>query len=129
MGTDKRVALRKSVSGLTVSSLVALDNFSILSRRGLLVDASSTGFKLRVHREDLIPKSLRDTLTLDALLGERVLLKIAEMNLEIDGTVARTKLIGKGHYELGIDFSEDAPEYWRECLLDLLPEAGELEDI
>ena len=50
------------------------------------------------------------------------------MNLEISGTVVRTRLLGIEGFEIGVDYSLDAPEYWRECLLDLIPSPGELED-
>lgn len=98
-----------------------------LAKAGEIIEASITGFKLTIQREDFIPKELRQTLTIDALVGARVLLYLPQMNLEIAGKVTRTKLIGKKGYELGVDFSDDAPEYWRECLLDLLPSPGELD--
>jgi hypothetical protein len=53
--------------------------------------------------------------------------KIADMELEIDGCISRTRFIGSGLFEIAIDLSEDAPEYWRQCLVDLLP--GTDEDI
>lgn len=56
------------------------------------------------------------------------MLQIDEMNLELSGTVKRTKMVGRGVFEIGIDFSEDAPDYWRECLLDLLPTPDEMPD-
>jgi hypothetical protein len=43
------------------------------------------------------------------------------MNLEIGGVVARTKFLGKDGFIVAIDYTEDAPDYWRECLMDLLP--------
>lgn len=126
MANEKRIAGRKPVSGLTVSNIMALGQFTLLCRKALLVDASSTGFLLYVERGDLVPKDLRSNLDLSSLEGEHIVLTIAEMKLEIDGMIARTKLIGKGTYEVAIDFSADAPEYWRNCLLDLLPEPGEI---
>jgi glycine cleavage system aminomethyltransferase T len=50
------------------------------------------------------------------------------MNIEISGRIARTKLLGKQGFEIGIDYAEDAPEYWRECLVDLLPAPGEFDE-
>jgi hypothetical protein len=61
------------------------------------------------------------------LVNQRVVLFLPQMNLDLDGTVMRTKHIGKGQFELGIKFSDDVPEYWRECLIDLLPRPGELD--
>jgi hypothetical protein len=36
-------------------------------------------------------------------------------------------LLGKKGFYVAIDYSEEAPEYWRECLMDLLPNPGELD--
>ena len=48
------------------------------------------------------------------------------MNLDLDGRVVRASHIGRGAFEIALEFSEDIPEYWRECLVDLLPEPGEI---
>lgn len=53
------------------------------------------------------------------------MLKISDMQLDIDGVISRTRFIGAGLFEIAIDLSEDAPEYWRECLVDLMPGADE----
>jgi hypothetical protein len=127
MRSNERLAERKLLGPIHFANLTALDQFALLARTGTIVDASSSGFLLRVPRTQLVPKVLKSNLTIDCLVGERVMLQISEMNLEIDGTVTRTKLMGKGVFEIAIDFSEDAPAYWRECLLDLLPNVGELE--
>ena len=91
------------------------------------MDASSTGFLLHVDRKDLIPKLLRSGMDISALEGEFVVIRLKEMDLEIDGTVTRTRHIGRGIFEVAIDFSDEAPEYWRECLMDLLPAPGEID--
>jgi hypothetical protein len=91
------------------------------------MEASKTGFCLRVRRKDLLPKAFRESLSLKVLEGGRVMLTIANMGLELSGTIKRTARIGKEIFEIGIDYSEDAPEYWRECLLDLLPRPGGFE--
>jgi hypothetical protein len=124
----RRVANRKSIGGITVENVTAISKFSAISKIGTLVDASSSGLLLIIDRKDLIPKTLRESLSLDQLLGEHVMMRIAEMNLDIDGYVSRSRHIGKGMFELAIDFSLDAPEYWRECLVDLLPSPGEMSD-
>lgn len=128
MKTDRRAARRKPLKGLTISHLTAFDKFALLARTGLMIDASSSGILLRINRKDLVPKSLRSNLSLTALEGEHVMLRISEMDLEMEGFVTRTKLIGKGDFEVAIDFSQDAPDYWRECFMDLLPDAGDFEE-
>ncbi len=128
MRTNSRSAERKTLGPVHFHNLTSLEKFAILARTGVIVDASSRGFLLRVTRRDLVPRNLRGNLNIDCLVGERVMLKIEEMNLEIDGAIARTSMIGRGVFEIAIDFSESAPDYWRECLLDLLPDKGEFTD-
>lgn len=116
-----RVAKRKQVGSIPISNLTTLSHFESIARFGHLIDASSTGFLIQIEREDLIPKGLRQNLSLESIEGEPIMLLINPMELEINGHIARTRYIGKGIFEIAVDFSQDAPEYWRECLFDLLP--------
>jgi hypothetical protein len=125
---NRRIAPRRDITPLTVSSMSSLENLAKITRGGEIVEASTSGFLLMINREDLVPVALRRNLTLDALIGQKVLLHLPQMNLEISGTITRSKFVGKKGFEVGIDYTEDAPEYWRECLLDLLPVPGELEE-
>ena len=124
---DKRIAPRHDIHPIEISSFTSLDHMTLLTRHGHIIDASLTGFLLHIDRAELVPQQFRGTLSLDALTGDQILLTIAKMDLEIGGTIARTKRINKETFEIAIDFSADAPEYWRECLLDLLPLPGEME--
>lgn len=129
MAAEKnRIAYRKETEAISVSNLTALDHFAQLARSAHIVDISSTGIQLHVHRDDLLPELLRSSLNLDSLIGEHIMMEIDLMNLDIDGLITRTKPIGQGWFELGIDYSAGAPEYWRECLVDLIPTPGEIED-
>jgi hypothetical protein len=58
-----------------------------------------------------------------------VVIRIEEMNLELSGKVTRTRLLGKEGFEIALDYTNDAPEYWRECLMDLLPTPQEFDDL
>lgn len=122
-----RVAPRKEVSPIHVSYITSLQDFTRIARNCEIVEASSTGLLLLIRREDLIPPALRKNLNLDTLVGENIFMHLADMNLEISGKIARTQLKGKQGFHLAIDYSEDAPEYWRECLMDLLPSPGEMD--
>ena len=125
---ERRVSGRKSVGGVNVSHVMATsEGFSTIARSGVIIDVSSSGILMHISREDFIPKSLRQTLSIDGLMGEKLLMRISQMDLEIDGTVSRTKHLGRGLFELAITFSDSAPQYWRECLVDLLPSPGELD--
>lgn len=124
---NRRVAPRKEVSPIHVSYLTSLDDFAKIAKNCEITEASATGLLLLIKREDIIPQALRKTLSLDALIGDRVFMHLEEMNLEVSGVITRTQLSGKKGFYVAIDYSEDAPEYWRECLMDLLPSPGELE--
>ena len=117
----RTAAFRKELAALKVKNLTALDPFTVLAKIGNLVDVSSTGILLLIGRRDLIPKNLRTNLSLASIEGEKVCFRIEEMDLELDGTIARTRYIGDEMFEVAVDFSDNAPEYWRECLVELLP--------
>lgn len=124
---NRRGYERRQISPLHVSSLASLDDLTKLARNCDVIEASANGLLLHVPRESLMPTNLRANLSLDSLLGQRVFLKLDEMNLELSGIVSRTKLLGKKGFHIAIDYSEEAPLYWRECLMDLLPNPGELD--
>ncbi len=127
MGAERRVAERKSVDAVTVSDITSLSNYTVIAKYGSVVDASSSGFLLHIERGDLIPKELRQNLTLQELVGQQVVLYLPQMNLDLDGSITRADHKGKGTFEMAITFSPEVPEYWRECLVDLLPGPGEMD--
>ena len=128
LAKDRRYADRKMIEPLEVSSLSSLENLAKIAKHGLILEASSSGFLLKIKRTDLVPQALRSSLTLESLHGNKIILHLPQMNLEISGKVARTRLLGKQGFEIAIDYTDDSPEYWRECLMDLLPSPGEFED-
>ena len=125
--SNRRVAPRKELSPIHVSYLTSLDDFAKIAKNCEIVEASSSGLLLLVRREDLIPQALRKNLNLDVLIGDRVFMHLEEMNIEVSGVITRTQLLGKKGFHLAVDYSDDAPEYWRECLMDLLPTPGEMD--
>jgi hypothetical protein len=125
---EKRVATRKTIEGITVTGVTALSPVCLIAREALLINASATGFLLTIHRKALVPKELRANLSLEKLEGESIMMTIEQMNIDIDGYIARTKLVGNGVYEIAVNFTDDAPSYWLECLYDLLPGVGEMDE-
>ena len=124
---EKRVSERIETSAVRVKNLTSLDHAEVIAKGAVLIDASHTGFLLHVERSELLAQFARESLTLNELLGSKVILLLEQMNLELTGTVVRTKRINKGLFEVAIDYTAEAPDYWRECLIDLLPRPGELE--
>ena len=127
MGAEKRFAERKQVDSIHVAEITSLSNYTQIATGGSIVDASSRGFLILVSRKDIVPSELKKHLTLEAVVGQVIALYLPQMNLDLDGTIIRANHIGKGMFELAVEFGDDIPMYWRECLVDLLPEPGELE--
>jgi hypothetical protein len=117
-------ALRENLEPLSIRALTSIDHMTLLARKGWLVEASTTGFLIEIERRDLAPKAFRDSLSLKELEGDKVYLMIDAMYLEVGGIIARTHRLTKDRWQIAIDFREDAPEYWRECLIELLPKPG-----
>lgn len=128
MKAQKRHAIRKTVREIHVTELTSLSNYAVIAHEGQIIDASSSGFCLIVDRQSLVPRDLKSTLTLEAIIGQQVVMFLPDMNLDLDGTIRRTHHRGRGKFEVAVEFSPEVPEYWRECLVDLLPAPGELED-
>ena len=116
-----RSSPRKDLVPLTLDSFSSLESLEKLAKYGEIIQASSTGILIQFKREDFLKKELRSNLNIDSLIGKKVYFNIHEMDLEISGTVARAKFMGKKGFQVAIDYSREAPQYWRECLMDLLP--------
>lgn len=112
---------RREITPLTLDSFSSLENLEKFAKYGEIIEASSSGILINFKREDFLKKELRTNLNLDSLIGHKVFFNIHEMDLEISGTVARAKFMGKKGFYVAVDYSSEAPEYWRECLIDLLP--------
>jgi hypothetical protein len=128
MKAERRYAPRKVVDTIHVAELTSLSSYSVIAREGVIVDASQTGFLVKVDRTSLVPKEYRDNLSLTNLVGHQVVMYLPQMNLDLDGTITRADHIGKGRFEIAITFSADVPEYWRGCLVELLPAPGEIKE-
>lgn len=124
---ERRAAPREKMEPIELRGIMSLDHMTLLSRSGRIVDASKSGFLMLVERSDLLPKVFKDALSLQELDGDRLILTIDALNLEMAGTVVRTKRISKETFEICVDFSSDAPDYWRECLFELLPRGSDYE--
>ena len=123
----QRAAPRSEIEPLHVSSVSSLKDLRKVFKDARIMQASISGILLHVRRTDLVPDELRTNLSLEPLVGETLLVYIEPMNLEISGKVVRTKFLGKDGFHVALDYSADAPEYWRECLMDLLPRPGEFD--
>jgi len=128
MKAERRIATRKVVDSIHVAELTSLSSYLVIAHEGAIIDASPSGFMLKVERKHLVPKDLRENLSMTHLVGHQVVMYLPQMNLDLDGTITRATHVGKGGFEIAVTFSDDVPEYWRDCLVDLLPGPGEIEE-
>ena len=125
MSAERRIAPRKTVDTVSVIQIVDLDTLQAVASRGDLIDASASGFLIHINRKDLSEQNYKDSLSLDLLVGKTLSVEIENMRLDVIGSIVRTRRIGTSTFELAIDYSADAPQYWRECLVDMLPQVDE----
>lgn len=123
---ERRSEKRKNIEVLEVEHIIDNNSLKKICTRGQIVDTSIKGFLISVERQDLLSNDLKGNLTLEKLKGYSLSLYIPQMDLELDGTVGLTRHRGQGIFEILIHFSDDTPRYWRECLMDLLPEPNEV---
>ncbi len=128
MKAERRLASRKVVDFISIVELTSLSSYSVIAREGVIVDASRSGLLLRIERRCMVPKEFRENLTLGPLVGHQVVMYLPQMNLDLDGVITRADHVGKGFFEIALTFSSDVPEYWRDCLVELLPAPGEIPD-
>jgi hypothetical protein len=124
---EQREYQRKLLAPIHVSDIQVADRGVCLARYGTIVNASATGLLIHVDPQNLNPEILQHNLPLESVEGDYVTMKIVEMELEMDGTVMRARHLDQRLCELAIDFSDNAPAYWRECLAELLPGLDESE--
>ena len=125
---ERRSLKRKKTQALSATQIINCDSLKRLFEVGYIIDTSLKGFLLSIDRKDVLQEDLKSSLTLDSLVGTPVSLFISEMELELDGQIKLTRHIGKGLFEVFVHFSPETPKYWRECLMDLMPQPGELEE-
>lgn len=106
---------------MTIDGLSSLENLEKFVSYGEIIEVSATGILLKVDRKDFSKKELKSNLNIDSIVGKPVYFTIHEMDIEISGTIARTQFVGKGEFTIAIDYRDGDSEYWRECLMDLLP--------
>src|ERR1700729_876023 len=102
---ERRIAARKVVDFIHVAELTSLSSYSVIAHEGVIIDASQSGFLLRIDRSKLVPKDLRENLSLKSLLGHQVVMYLPQMNLDLDGTIIRAEHVGKGKFEIALTFS------------------------
>lgn len=122
---ERRATKRKLTEAIRVEHIMSNKNLKKICQEAYIIDASVRGFLITLNRKNLSQSKLKGSLTLDSLIGESISLYLPQMELELDGTIKVTRHKGKGLFEVFVNFANDTPIYWRECLVDLLPQPGE----
>lgn len=123
MSANRRKEIREELSPTLVSRIMMVEKCSALASEARIIDASISGLKMIINRKDLVPNDLRSSLSLDELINTDVNFHFEAMSLDLSAKIVRTKALGKGLHEIALDYTDEAPDYWREALLDMLPKA------
>ncbi len=105
------------------ASCIGLSNEenSLIAKKAFISKVTPNGFNLSLYYKDLIPRSLRFHLNLSPLLGKKILMYIPAMNMDLEGIITKAHHTGNGHFNIHLNFFEDMPKYWCECLFELWP--------
>ena len=125
----RRISDRKEIGVIGFSELTSLSSYSVIAQEGAIIDASTTGILLEVKRVDIKQSDLRKNLNLASVVGQEVAIFLPEMSLDLDGFIVRADHVGKGVFHVAMEFSQDIPEYWRECLIELMPTHEEFGEV
>ena len=104
---------------IKVSQFSLLKTSDVIAQQAFLFQVSPKGFYLRLNRKDL-QKKLKSHLSLGSIRNRDVTMHLPQLNFGLDGKIAHTQHIGNGIFELFIQFFDNVPSYWSDCLMDML---------
>ncbi len=107
------------VQHLKAIDLTTLEDYQVVCSYARFLEISPTVIKLELDRADLC-HSLKGNLHLDPLVGQRILWHVPQMVLDMEGLVVQAWHKGQGVFHILIEFAHNTPDYWGECLVDLL---------
>ncbi|MCS6838847.1 MAG: hypothetical protein NZ480_08370 [Bdellovibrionaceae bacterium] len=121
MQPKMRQSPRKKILPLEVDRISFVRDQSTLCHQAHLVEVSDRGLKILFERR-FVSEKQRNQLNWKTLENELVFIHLTLMDLLIQGRITRVKYLKNGRFELGIDYSDSDPDYWRACLFELLPD-------
>ena len=104
---------------LKASSISFLGEENIFLKKALISKLNSRGFNLIFHHRDLVPSALKFRPALHSFWDKSIHTYIPNMEMDLEGRVTGTRRLEKGNFEVNIEFSQETPSYWRECLFEL----------
>lgn len=113
--------LPKEKTGVKATSIALSHEESLIVKKAVVSEVSPKGFNLTFNYQDLIMDSLKFQWGLHTLWYKNIDIYIPDMEMDIEGKVIGAKRLEQGKFEVNIEFSQEAPVYWRECLFELWP--------
>ena len=111
----------EKTQGIKACSITLSNEENIVVKKAIVSEVTTSGFKLILNYRDLVPESLKFQLHLHSLWYKNIHIYIPDMDMDWEGRVIGTRHLGKGNFEVNIEFFQEVPKYWRECLFDLWP--------
>ena len=111
----------EKIQGVKAASITLSNEDNLIVKKAVVSKVSPHGFNLTFNYRDLVPESLKFQLHLHSLWYKNIHMYIPNMEIDLEGKVIGTRHIGKGNFEVNVEFSEEIPQYWCECLFDLWP--------
>ena len=109
------------LKGIKATSIALAEEEELVVKKAFVSHLSPLGFKLICHSKNFITETLKFQMSCYALWQKELYMYIPDMNLDLEGIVTHVRYIQNGRWEISIEFSPSAPQYWRECLSDLWP--------
>ena len=109
------------IKGIKAASITLSNEDNLIVKKAFISQVSPTGFNLTFNYRDLVPESLKFQLHLHSLWYKNIHMYIPDMEMDLEGKVIGTRHMGKGNFEVNIEFFQEVPQYWGECLFDLWP--------
>ena len=111
----------KEIQKVKACSITFYNEENIIVKKAIISEVTTSGFKLILNYRNLVPDSLKFQLHLSKLWYKNIRVYIPDMEMDWEGKVIGTQHLGKGRFEVNIEFFQEVPHYWRECLFDLWP--------
>jgi len=109
--------------GIKATAITLSNEENIIIKKAIVSQLNTTNFSLIFNVYDLLLPSLKYQLHLHSLWYKNIHTYIPDMEMDLEGKVIGTRHLGKGSFEINIEFFQEVPKYWRECLMDLWPKA------
>ncbi len=111
----------QKTTGVKATSIALSQEESLIVKKAFVSEVSPKGFNLTFNYQDMVMDSLKFQWDLHTLWHKNIDIYIPDMEMDIEGKVIGAKHLGQGNFEVNMEFSQESPVYWRECLFELWP--------